>query len=415
MADDVTAFGCGVRLNPTVRDVTEEQDAAVGPAAGASMIARSAHGLEWVVAAEVCALIGTEDGVGLARREVTFGLTAAGPELLGLRTADDVFLAVGVVSGVGSTKDFLPALGHAAANLDWASALLGLRAVRQVPGRPRFDVVASIEGHRTYNRFAVEASVGSALAPVLRAAFLERVSAGRIGGEPDFTVRVFVRADRAILAIRLGSRPLHRRVYKTDTGLATLHPPAAAALAAISAPETGLLLDPFCGDGTIAIEAALARPVLRVVASDIDPQRVENTRRNARRAGADIDVSMADAGALEAPLGGIDAVVTNPPWSLAVDWSGQLTGHHRRFWDELAPLLAGSGILCSITDVGLDVPGLLANSGWAIGLRQQIRLAGRVADVLLASPGTVAPRLPPPLERWRLLALEAGIVTEAGF
>jgi 23S rRNA G2445 N2-methylase RlmL len=387
---------------------------AVGPTADVTVIARSVHGLEWVCAAEVSALTGTDDGVTLGRREVVFSLPSVGADLLGLQTADDVFLAVGVVRDVRATKDTLPELGRASAKLDWESALSKLRSVRPVPDRPRFDVVASLEGRRSYNRFAVEASVGSALAPLLRAEFLLRGSAGRIGGEPDLTVRVFVRDDRAILAVRLGARPLHRRAYKTATGPATLHPPTAAALVAIAAPAAGTLLDPFCGDGTIAIEAALARSGLDVKASDLDPQRIANTRRNARRAGVDIEVSLADAEGIELPPGGIDAMVTNPPWSRTVDWSGQLAASHRAFWDGLPPLLGG-GVLGSLTDADLDVPDLLARSGWAIGLRQQLRLAGRVVHILLASPRAPTPRLPPALDRWRRLALETSVVTDTGF
>lgn len=394
-----------------------EEDVA-GQAAGATVIARSAHGLEWVCAAEVCALTGTEDGVGLGRREVVFGVAAAGPELLRLRAADDAFLVigpVGLVGGSGAGADVRPALGRAAAGLDWETGLRRLQEVRDISHRARFDVVASLEGRRGSNRFDVEAAIGTALAPVLGAEFLQRTAAGLTGGEPDLTVRAFVRGDRAILAVRLGPRPLHRRAYKQDTGPGTLHPPAAAALAAIAAPQACTLLDPFCGDGTVAIEAALARPALHVVAGDLDPQRVQNTRRNARRAAVSIDVSCRDAGALQAPRGGIDAVVTNPPWSLAVDWGGQLAASHRRFWDDLPALLGPDGVLCSLTDVSLGVPDLLARSGWATGLCQQLRLAGRVVHLLLASPGTAAPRLSPALDRWRQRAMAAGVVTETGF
>jgi len=389
----------------------------VAASAAGTVIARTVHGLEWVCAAEVSSLIGAEDRVELSRREVTFEFGALGPGLLGLRTADDVHLKVGAVQGVGSTKEVPPAVGHAAAALDWESAVEQLRAVRQIPDAVRFDVVASLEGQRSYNRYAVEAAIGSSLAAVLRGVFLERAPSGAMTGDPDLTVRVFVRGDQAVLAVRLGPRPLHRRAYKTDTGPGTLHPPAAAALAMISAPETGTLLDPFCGDGTIAIEAAVIRPKLRVVASDFDPQRVENTRRNAGRAGVDIKVSCADAGALSTPHGAVDAVLTNPPWNLAVDWSGQLSANGQRFWDMLPSLLAGTGILCTVTDAGLDVPERLARGGWAMGLQQQLRLAGRLVHLLLASPPGAATAQKPPaeMERWRQRALRAGVVTEHGF
>lgn len=386
------------------------------------MIARSVHGAEWVCAAEVCSLIGTDDGVDVSRREVTFEIAALSPALLGLRTADDVYLTVGTVRGVGTTKDIPSAAGHAAAALDWDFALRQLRLVRQIPDAVRFDVVVSLEGKRSYNRYAMEAAVGSSLAPVLRAEFLERVPGRSMVVDPDLTVRVFVRGDHAVVALRLGPRPLHRRTYKTDTGPGTLHPPVAAtmaALVALAVPEAGTVLDPFCGDGTVPIELAIARPKLRVVASDLDPRRAENACRNAGRAGVHIDVARADAAVVveTAAAGSVDAVLTNPPWSLAVDWAGQLRTDGGRFWHLLTLLLADGGFLCTVTDAGLEVPALLAGGGWAIGLRQQLRLAGRMVHLLLASPpGTAgAPQLPPEMERWRQRALQAGVVTESGF
>ena len=52
--------------------------------------------------------------------------------------------------------------------------------------------------------------------------------------------------------------PLHKRGYRTEAGAAPLRETLAAAVAAISRPREDVLLwDPFCGSGTIAIEAAL--------------------------------------------------------------------------------------------------------------------------------------------------------------
>ncbi len=432
------------------------------------IIARSVHGLEWVCASEVSALAGVAapGEIELGRRQVTFGVASVGPALLGLRTADDAFLRLGVADGVGAAKEDLPAVGRAAAALDWGSAVLALRELRHVPEQVVFDVVASLEGDRNYNRFAVERCVGSALSSALGWGFAERDAGGLAGPDPDVTVRVFVRGERATVAVRLARRPLHRREYKASTGPGTLHPPVAAALAAIAAPRSGLLVDPFCGDGTIAIEAALARPGLRVVAGDIDQARVDNARLNASRAGAEIEVSVADAADLTGPLAGppggppaespgtaakrqpgaaggrspggvgelppggvgelppgaVDALVTNPPWNLAVGLGGRLRRSGDRFWDRLPALLGPGGVLCCLVAADQDIPPLAGNSaqasgrGWAIGLRQQVRLAGRVAVVVLAAPpGADAPALPAELARWRRHALDEGIVTETGF
>jgi tRNA (guanine6-N2)-methyltransferase len=376
------------------------------------IIARSLHGLEWVCAAEVSALTGAAD-LSLGRREVAFRVGAAGPSLLGLRTADDVFMAAGTAAGIGSAKTDLDSLGAAAAGLDWRGVLDLVRGVRALPESGTFDVVVSLDGKRGYNRFAAERCLGRALAPELGFLFAERVSNQAQMVRTDLTVRTFIHADSALIAVRLGAGPLHRRGYKTSAGAGTLHPPAAAALAAIAAPPRGTLLDPFCGDGTIAIEAAIARPGLRVLASDLDQARVASATSNALLAGVGISVSRADAGSLRCEA---DAVVTNPPWDRAIGWSGRLRESPGAFWRKVPDLLGANGTLCTLTDAGLEVPDLLAADGWAIAVWQRVRLAGRLADLLLAAPRWAkTPELPADLREWRARAIAAGVISDTGF
>ncbi len=381
-----------------------------------AIIARCVHGLEWVCAWEVANSGAAVSDVRLSRRRVDFEVETGVSWLLGLRTADDVFVRTGSIDGVGRTKADLPRLGQAAAALDWKRTLDCIRTVRELPEPGSFDVVASIEGRHSYNRFAVERSIGQAIAPVLGAVFVERDADSRAGAGSDCTVRAFVHADQVTIAVRLGDRPLHRRGYKVSTGPGTLHPPVAAALVAVGAPVAGTVADPFCGDGTIAIEAALARPQLRIIASDVDPARVHNATENAARAGVDIGVWLGDAAALADSVGEVNAIITNPPWSLAVPPGGQLRTSGHEFFDSLAPALGRDGVLCCLTDADLGAPALLARRGWRVGLAQRIRLAGRVADVSLAAPpGRPVPALPASLAGWRNQALADGIVTKSGF
>jgi tRNA (guanine6-N2)-methyltransferase len=380
-----------------------------------AIIARSVHGLEWVCAAEICSGAAVS-GVRLSRRQVDFEIGTSASWLLGLRTADDVFVRLATMDGVGTAKGDLPALGKAAAELDWRRTLDCIAAVRELPEHGSFDVVASIEGRRSYNRFAVERSIGLAVAPVLESTFVERDGGSPAGADSDCTVRVFVHGERVTVAVRLGRRPLHRRGYKVGTGPGTLHPPVAAALVALGGPAEGTLADPFCGDGTIAIEAALALPRLRIMASDVDPVRVHNAIQNAARAGVDIGVRLADAATIADSVSDVDAIITNPPWSQAVRPGGQLRASGPEFFDALGGAFGRDGVLCCITDADLGVPALLTQHRWQLGLQQRIRLAGRVADVSLAAPpGRPAPTLPVGLAAWRHQALAAGVVTESGF
>jgi tRNA (guanine6-N2)-methyltransferase len=382
---------------------------------------RCVRGLEWVAADEVRSSLPRAGDLVMANREVSFSLPRLDPALLALRTVDDVFLVVGQVDDVGSTKAAPQALSGRLAGLGWGLARHRIEQLRALPARPGFDVVASLEGRRGFNRFDVEHAVGAATAPLVGGTYLARTSTGRPTGEPDLTVRVFVRGETALAAVRLGRRPLHRRDYKQNTGKGTLHPPLAAALCRLAAPSAGqTLADPFCGDGTIAIEAALAAPGLRVVASDLDADRLASTRRNAELCGVQIDLHRADAGrpgwARAGGPAGVDLVVTNPPWNVSVDGTGSLRESLDPFWGRVVHGLTAGGRLCAITDGSLDAPTALRRRGFQLALATQTRIAGRVSHVLLAAPpGSAGARLPPGPARWRRAALAQGLVTEDGF
>lgn len=399
----------GTSTGPTA----ERADALIG------LSARCVRGLEWLSADEVSSVLPRAERLAMSPREVGFVLPQLDPALLDLRTVDDVFLTVGRVDGVGSTKETPRILAGRLSGLDWAVARARVAELRALPARPGFDVVASLDGGRRFSRFDVEDAVGGALAGPVGGRYLARTASGGPAGQPDLTVRVFVRGGEALAAVRLGRRPLHRRDYKQDTGEGTLHPPLAAALCRLAAPTAGqTLADPFCGDGTIAIEAARATPGLRVVATDLDGERLANARRNADRCGVRVDFGRADAGQpgrAGSPVG-VDLLVTNPPWNVSVDGAGALRRSLGPFWDRLPAELTDHGRLCAITDASLDAPEALRRKGFRLALATQVRVAGRVSHVILAAPpGSDRPRLPPGPARWRRAALAQSLVTEDGF
>jgi 23S rRNA G2445 N2-methylase RlmL len=387
----------------------------VSGAAQPTVIARTVRGLEWVVAAEVSERLPDASGIMMRGREVTFRLPSLSPGLLDLRSADDAFLVVGRIGGVEQAKDAPRHAAQRIAGLDWPEAVDRLTKIRELQRRPPFDVVASLAGRRRYNRYALEDAVGSVLAPRIGGQYLARTGEGRAEGEPDLTVRVFVEGAEALVALRLASRPLHRRWYKQDTGPGTLHPPLAAAMAQLAGPPPGAALaDPFCGDGTLAIEAAAAYPGARVLANDIDAVRLDNARRNAERAGVRLAFSQLDAGQLPWAAQSIDVIITNPPWGVTVGAQGTLHRSLDRYWRQVPELLTPSGRLVVITDAAEDSPARFRQQGYQLALATQVRLAGRVSHVVLAAPSG-HPRIPAALQHWRDRGLADGVITESGF
>jgi putative N6-adenine-specific DNA methylase len=73
-----------------------------------------------------------------------------------------------------------------------------------------------------------------------------------------YQIEFFILKDIATLMIDTSGMPLHKRGYRPAVGIAPLRETLAAAMVKISRPRDEVLLwDPFCGSGTIGIEAAL--------------------------------------------------------------------------------------------------------------------------------------------------------------
>jgi tRNA (guanine6-N2)-methyltransferase len=292
-------------------------------------VLRSLAGLEPVVAAEVLLRL---DRVAeqIGARELVLSVpddeaAAVASIVVRLSTVDDAFLEVVAAGPVGRTMADLEVIADLArgARHD-ASAELVLGWRQGTTSRSGLlDVTASVLGRQRYSRFDVEDLVGSILSPVGGAVYRSR-SEGASGIIPTLSYRVTVDKRRTALLLRLAAQPLHRRPYWRESRPGALHPPLAAAMAMLAELGTAaVVLDPFCGSGTIAIETArLAEGSRAVVASDIDAEAVRVTRRNARE-GARVRVQTVccDTGALPFRRGSIDRVISNPPWDHQVSWS----------------------------------------------------------------------------------------------
>ena len=96
--------------------------------------------------------------------------------------------------------------------------------------------------------------------------------------EPELDLRVLLEDDWALLGLRLGALPLHRRAYKVASRPGSLKPPVAYCLGLLAALAPGdVVLDPACGAGTILVEAAALVSVRRrSVGGDIDESRARD-------------------------------------------------------------------------------------------------------------------------------------------
>ncbi len=86
---------------------------------------------------------------------------------------------------------------------------------------------------------------------------------------PDITLHLLIKESTAVLGMDLGGESLHQRGYRTVSGPAPLKENSAAGILLRSgwpeiAEKGGSFIDPFCGTGTLLIEAAM-------IAGDVAP------------------------------------------------------------------------------------------------------------------------------------------------
>jgi len=301
------------------------------------LIATAGFGLEAVVSRELKDLGYDRQTVADGRVTFTADLAAVCRTNLWLRSADRVLVKVGSFEA----RDF-GALFDQTAALDWA---------RWIPRDGEFPVAGKSVRSQLHSVRDCQAIVKKAIVEKLKQThhtdwFDER--------GPLVSVEVSVLKDVVTLSIDTSGPGLHKRGYRTLVGPSPLKETLAAALVQLTYwKPTRPLLDPFCGTGTIPIEAALlarnrapgiarsfaaeAWPVipkqlwhearqeahdrivhtgrLEIVGSDVDESSLSMARRHARQAGIEADIrferrAFADAG----PNGEYGCLIGNPPY-----------------------------------------------------------------------------------------------------
>ncbi len=204
----------------------------------------------------------------------------------------------------------------------------------------------------THSQFVAQ-KTKDAIVDTLRDRLGARPSVDR--DDPDVLVAAHVARDHATLYLDVAGSSLHERGWRAQAGEAPLRETLAAAIVRMSGWDRHApFVDPMCGAGTLAIEAAgwsrrMAPGLTRrrlglerwashddglrarlrslreearaaavaegppVIASDSDPRAVDHVRRNAKAAGVAIAVERREIRSLERfePPG---FVVTNPPY-----------------------------------------------------------------------------------------------------
>jgi len=315
---------------------------------------------------------------------------------LHLRTASRIVVRIGEFSAVSFAE-----LRRKASRLEWE------RFIR--PGQA-LTVKATCHKSKLYHSDAVAERVVGAIEDHL----------GRTAEISENTQTVLVRLvrDQCVLSLDSSGELLHQRGYRLATGKAPLRETLAAGLLLHAGWDGSTpLLDPFCGSGTIAIEAALlagkrAPGVSRefafmrwpsfnravwetgvsaarakecavtvpIYASDRDAGAIEAARANAHRAGIAESLSLAcHAISNIEPPPGPGWVITNPPYGARVSEGKELRNLYAQLGKVLRQKCAGWQVALLYTD-----PALLAQTGIKFDGARQLKLNNGGLKVTLA-------------------------------
>jgi len=138
-----------------------------------------------------------------------------------------------------------------------------------------------------------------------------RLSAGH--SEVEFWASLFV--DELILALRLSDERMRHREYKIAHLPGSLRPSVAAALGWLAEPSPeDIVLDPFCGAGTILIERAHLGRYQLLIGCDRDAKALDAARENAGPRHQPLEFHPWDATAIPLPDRSVDKIITNLPW-----------------------------------------------------------------------------------------------------
>jgi putative N6-adenine-specific DNA methylase len=270
------------------------------------------------------------------------------------------------------------ALYAGAREVDWSAWMTA---------RTTLAVRASCRSSRLTHTQFIAQKTKDAVVDALRDRFGARPDVDR--DDPDVLLSVHLARDEAALYLDVGGGSLHERGWRARAGAAPLRETLAAAVLRLSGwDRASALLDPMCGAGTIAIEAAAwarrmapglarerfgferwashddplrarmrelrsearaaalgQREAPRGLACSADERAVELARDNARSAGVDIAVDLRDVRDLR-PLDPPGFIVTNPPYGERIAGGealyADLARSLRRMSGSTVALLAGT-------------------------------------------------------------------------
>ncbi|OWK38576.1 methyltransferase domain-containing protein [Fimbriiglobus ruber] len=336
-------------------------------------------GLEPVAADEITRDLGGQVKK-IARGIVVFKLNEITPDVIKLRTTEDVFLLCWGSNSLSYRPTDLDNFRKWTANRpDWNQYFRIHHAIRpKTKGKPTFHLVCQMQGEHAYKRYDAKDALVAGLGG--------KIPAGWQPADQNAWLEIWltIRGKTAVCGLRLSDRTMRHRKYKEDHVLASLRPTVAAAMVRLAGPSPGMtLLDPMCGAGTIlaeTIELSRQRRAgrIEVLGGDNDPNAMFVTSQNLENVGP-AHLARWDARRLPLATASVDRIVSNPPFGkqlASLDEVGPLYAAAAAEWNRvLRP--GGRAVFLVMEQEALSGP--LTANGWKATRQLRVRVLGQPA------------------------------------
>jgi len=211
---------------------------------------------------------------------------------------------------------------------------------------------------------------------------------------PKTIVRVDVSHNLCVLGIQKTRVSLRIRYPRAFQHRSALNPVIAYAMLRIASVRPGdKVLDPFCGSGTIIIEAAQVWRGLELIGVDISPKSIEGAWMNAEAAGVRDKVKfiVGDARRLERalPMGWrADRVVSNLPFGIRSGRLKVIPTMYKNFLRSLRQFLAEGSRVCLLTTHNSLLENIAKELGYEVIASRWILQGGLKTWIVLLSHKT---------------------------
>lgn len=307
-------------------------------------------------------------------RKVIFFFDGDCNEILNLRSVEDVFYFLGEIENVGHSKDSLNDLTDRICKLNFHKALDIISNIREANVH-EFSISSSSVGKRNYSYIEVKENLSEKLKNILKLKYDNEK-------HEAFDIRIFIEHDTALVGVRLGKKPLHRRNYKIETTKATLQADIAYVMSALAEITThDIVLDPMCGSGTILIESSTFSPK-SILGGDINSEAVNIAQKNIRAFNSNLDVEVKEWDANNLPLGdsSVDKIICNLPFGKQIKVSS-ISDFYLKIIAEFYRLIKNDGKIILLTSNLEELNNATLKNNLVLQSKYEITLNGEVAYI----------------------------------